>query len=84
MIDAKLLRMLRCPADHSPLAIADKALVSRLNAAIERGEVRDRADQKVIEPIQAGLVTADQKWLYPIRGNIPTLIADQAIATAAS
>lgn len=81
MIDDKLLRMLRCPVDHTQLAIADEALVRRLNTAINQGDLRDRADQKIADPIESGLVTADGKWVYPIRGGIPTLIADHAIAT---
>ena len=80
MIDFKLLQMLRCPLDKSELAIADDALVTRLNAAIERGEATDRAGQKVSQLIQSGLVTGDEKWVYPIRAGIPTLIPDQAIA----
>ena len=79
MIDAKLLAMLRCPLEGSELAIADESLLARLNELIEQGELRDRADQKVLEPIEVGLVTADQKRVYPVRGGIPTLIPDQAI-----
>jgi uncharacterized protein YbaR (Trm112 family) len=41
--------------------------------------LRDRADQRVTEPLQSGLLTTDGQWLYPIRGDIPSLIADQAI-----
>ena len=32
------------------------------------------------DPIAAALVTIDQKNIYPIRGGIPTLIGDEAIA----
>ena len=80
-MDAKLLQMLRCPLDQSELALADAALVDRLNVAIAQGDARDRAGQAVDEPIQSGLVTADGKWVYPIRGGIPVLIPGQAIAT---
>ena len=73
--------MLRCPTDRTPLAIADEELVNQLNAGIGRGEVRDRADQKVHEIIESGLITESGDWVYPIRGGIVTLVADQAIST---
>ena len=71
--------MLRCPIDGTTLAIADAPLVSRLNDAITSGDLRDRQDQKVTEPIDAALVTEDGKRVYPVRGGIPTLIADESI-----
>ena len=80
MIDSKLLQMIRCPFDQSELAIVDDDLLKKINDAIQRGTARDRADQKVTDPIESGLVTADGNWVYPIRNAIPTLIADQAIA----
>lgn len=80
MIDGKLIQMLRCPVDRSQLAIAAPELIERLNDALQRGELRDRADQRVDRPLESGLLTADEKWLYPIRGGIVTLVADQAIA----
>ena len=71
--------MLRCPIDGTKLAIADDELVGRLNDAISRGDLRDRQDQKVTEPIEAALVTEDRKRAYVVRGAIPTLISDESI-----
>ena len=78
-IDNKLLQMLRCPIDGSTLAIAEKSAVAAMNAAIAAGELRDRLDQKVEEPIDGALVTPDQKRAYLIRSGIPTMIADESV-----
>lgn len=79
MIDAKLLAMLRCPIEGGTLEFAETPLIERVRRAIERGEARDRLDQRVTEGIDAGLVGKDRNWLYPIRGGIPTLVAEEAI-----
>lgn len=78
-IDSDLLRMLRCPKEGSTLALADESLIQKLNDQIRRGELRDSQDQKVEASMEAGLVTESGNRLYPIRGGIPTLIADEAI-----
>lgn len=79
MVTAKLISLLRCPVDGTTLELADETLVNRVNAAIEAGEARDRQDQKITDKIDAGLVDAGRKRVYPVREGIPTLIADQAI-----
>lgn len=75
----ELLKIGRCPIDHSPLAEADRELLERLNAAIEAGQVRDRIGQPVDQPVQAALVNRDCRWLYPVIDGIPSLIADEAL-----
>lgn len=79
MIDAKLLALLRCPIDGSQLEMAPLELIEQLNAAIARGEIRDRADEKVVAPLDAALTTRARQHVYPIRNHIPTLVADEAI-----
>ena len=78
-IDAELLRMLRCPKEGCVLAMADESLIQELNERIEASDLRDAQDQLIRQPLQAGLVTQTGTRLYPIRGGIPTLIADEAI-----
>lgn len=79
MIDPEMLAMLRSPIDGMQLHVADDPLIGRVNAAIENGDALDRLDQRVATAIDGGLVTADQRYLFPIRNQIPTLIADEAI-----
>ncbi len=79
MIEPKLIALLRCPLSGSELVLAEKTLVGRVNDEIEKGTLRDRADGQITQVIDGGLVTADRGRLYPIRGQIPTLIADEAI-----
>ena len=79
MIEPKLVELLRCPRSGQTLEIAEESLVQRLNAAIESGRLRDHCEQRVKLPIDGGLVTADQQRMYPIRDQIPTMIADESI-----
>lgn len=79
MIDQKFVDMLRSPIDGKPLEIAGNDCVQAVNQAIQRGEIRDRLDQCVSEPIEGGLVTQQGRWLFPIRVGIPSLVVEEAI-----
>lgn len=79
MFNDTLLQLVRCPVKLSPLTIADPRLVETLNQFIERGELVNRLGETVTQPLDGGLVNADRSLLYPIRHEIPTLIADEAI-----
>ena len=83
MIDGNLLAMLRCPVTGQPLQEAEPAIVQRCNAAIAGGQLQDAGQRDVESPVDGLLATADGQWLYPIRGEIPTLIPDWAIAADA-
>ncbi|QEG39821.1 hypothetical protein [Roseimaritima ulvae] len=83
MIDGNLLAMLRCPVTGQSLCEAEAELVERCNAAIAGGALLDAGQREVDSPVDGLLVTADGQWLYPIRGEIPTLIPDWAIAADA-
>lgn len=79
MIDKELLDLLVCPLDRTPLRLADDVLIGRLNEAIRAGRVRNRIGQPVEQPVEGGLVRADNALLYPIIDEIPVLLADEAI-----
>jgi uncharacterized protein YbaR (Trm112 family) len=79
MIDVEILKILRCPDDRQELRVAETPLIERLNQKIQSGEVQNRGGQPVKEKIDGGLVRADGKFLYPIRGNLPVMLVDEAI-----
>ena len=78
----ELLQILRCPETQQALALAETALVDRLNAQVITGELRNRAGQPVTVKLDAGLMRADGKVLYPIRRNVPVLLVNEAIGLA--
>jgi uncharacterized protein YbaR (Trm112 family) len=80
MIDSELLKIMCCPETHQPIAVAEPALIEKLNQQIAAGQLKSRGGQPVKEKIDGGLVREDRKFLYPIRGDIPIMLIDEAIA----
>jgi len=79
MIAPDLLEILCCPETHQEVRLAEPAVIERLNAQITAGTLKNRADQLVQQKIDAGLIRADSKFLYPIRRGIPVMLVDEAI-----
>lgn len=79
MIDSDLLDILACPENKTPVKLADQPLIDAINSAIEKGEVQNRGEQKVEQPIDGGLVREDGAYLYPIQDDIPIMLIDEAI-----
>src|SRR5258705_1878510 len=52
-LDKDLLAILACPETKEPVALAETALVARVNAAIEAGKVKSRDGQAVTRPMEA-------------------------------
>ena len=67
MFDASLLPLLCCPQTGQPLSLAPAALLA--------GRI-DREGRA----LEAALLRADGAVLYPIRGGIPVLLVEEAIA----
>ena len=79
MVDPELLKILVCPENKTPVALADDALIEKANAAIEAGTLKNRAGEAVAEKIDAGLVREDGAYMYAIRDDIPIMLIDEAI-----
>jgi len=79
MIDAELLEILACPETKQPVRLADDELVRRVNAAAADGTLKNRDGQSVTEPIDAGLLREDGRYLYPVRDDIPVMLIGEGI-----
>lgn len=79
MIDTELLTILVCPETKQPVVPAAAELLSRINEKIRRGAAKNRVGGTVESEIDAGLMTADGRFVYPIRNDIPVMLSEQAI-----
>ena len=71
MLSKELLEILCCPISKQALQEANSAELEKLNSMLaEKGK----------EKLEAALITADKKAMYPIRDKIPILLAEERIA----
>ena len=79
MIHPELLKILVCPEDKTPVTLAPDDLVAKVNAAIERKALKNKAGAAIEQKIDGGLVRADGARLYAIRDDIPIMLIDESI-----
>ena len=79
MVAAELLKILRCPETRQEVRLAEPELLAQVNAGIAAGTVHNRNGQRVQAPVEAGLVRADGRFLYPVRGGVPVMLVEEAL-----
>lgn len=79
MINKELLDILCCPETKQDIAYIEGEIIEKINSAVIGGTLKNRGDQPVKEPIDAGLLREDRKYIYPIREDIPIMLIDEAI-----
>lgn len=78
-INNELLAILCCPETKQPVHVADETTVTRLNEAVARGSLKNKGKKPVTDPLDGGLIRADNKILYPVRENIPVMLIEEGI-----
>ncbi|WHZ23616.1 MAG: Trm112 family protein [Nitrospira sp.] len=78
-LDKDLLAILCCPETKQPVVLADDLVIQKVNGAIDRGELKNKAQKPVTEKLDGGLIRSDNKILYPVREDIPVMLIDEGI-----
>jgi uncharacterized protein len=82
MVDADLLKILRCPETLQELRVAETSLIEELNRQVASASLKNRAGRPVTGKLDGGLLRADGKFLYPVQQDIPLMLKDEAIPMA--
>jgi uncharacterized protein YbaR (Trm112 family) len=81
-VDPELLAKLRCPVTFQDLRLAEPVLLAEINRKIAAGLLKNRRGQLLTQPVEAGLVSADGRTVYPIRDHIPQMLSEEAVLLA--
>ncbi len=80
-VDGKLLEILCCPVSKTPLTVLGRQKLDKLNAAIASSDALYVDGEKVMDPLQEGLITEDGKVIYTVQDDIPILLEEKGIGT---
>lgn len=80
-MDKRLLDILCCPVNKTPLRLLRRDELKQLNQAIADGGVDTVAGERVSEALDAGLITTDARVIYRIEDDIPVLLPEDGIGT---
>ena len=56
--------------------------IQKINQKIEKRELKNRGGEVMAQKIESGLVRADKRYLYAVRGDIPVMLIDEAVPLA--
>ena len=84
MVEKELLEILCCPETKQDLTLIQGTVITKLNEMIKAGTLKNRAGEPIREPMDAGLLREDGKYLYMIREDIPIMLIDEAVPYDAS
>jgi uncharacterized protein YbaR (Trm112 family) len=78
-VSSDLLEILACPETKQPLALASDDVLSKVNAEIQSGSLRNRGGVPVSKSVDEGLVREDGKILYVVDDGIPVMLIEESI-----
>lgn len=79
-MDSEMLSLLCTPDTRESLVEASEEILSKVNAEIALGTLKNVGGAAVSEALEEALVSQDGKKLYPVKNGIPVLLMDEAIA----
>ena len=79
MINKELLDILCCPETKQDVLFTEGTIIEKINLAIKNKKLKRRDGTIISEPIDAGLLRADKRFLYPIKENIPIMLINESI-----
>ena len=79
MITKELLDILCCPETKQDIQYIEGEVIEKINKKIKSGLLKNRNAERVKEPIDAGLLRQDRKYIYPIKDGIPIMLIEEAI-----
>jgi uncharacterized protein YbaR (Trm112 family) len=79
MTEVELFDLLACPKTRQRVKPAAPELVRQINDQIQAGSLKNCAGRVVTEKLDGALVTADGRYLYPVRQSIPILLWEEAV-----
>ena len=80
-MDKRLLDILCCPVNKTPLRPLSRSELDALNSAIAAGTVFTVANVRVTAPMSEGLITIDGKVIYRIDDGIPVMLPEEGVGT---
>jgi uncharacterized protein YbaR (Trm112 family) len=80
-MDKRLLDILCCPVNKTPVRMLGRSELDALNGAIAAGNVLTTTGQAVSERLAEGLITIDRKLIYRVDDGIPVMLPEEGIGT---
>lgn len=80
-MDKRLLDILCCPVNKTPVRPLNASELNALNRAIDGGEVLNVTGTAVQNRITEGLITVDRKVIYRVEDGIPVMLPEEGIGT---
>lgn len=77
-MEENLLELLCAPLSHSALRLASFTELSQINGQIQLRMIRNREGVTLDAELNGALVCESDKTCYPIRDDLPILIAGEA------
>jgi uncharacterized protein YbaR (Trm112 family) len=82
--DVKLLEVLACPENLTPVRLARRSEIDGVNRRISAGNQRRWGGAPVTTSIDALLVREDNRIGYEVRNGLPVMLIDQALVLDAA